>query len=137
MYETVPPARSSTSTSGDTITARTISTSNGAPAPRSMVRRTAVSLGPRMRPRASSTVSPSSAVPSMWVMTSPGRRPALSAGESVIGATTTSRQSGASVVHDAVLPLASTVPIVAPMPSNSPEMSWRVARNSSDVRYAE
>ena len=41
------------------------------------------------------------------------------------------------MVHDVVAPVASTVPIVAPIPSNSPEMSRSDPLNSSDVRYWE
>ena len=54
-----------------------------------------------------------------------------------MGATTTSRQPAAIVAHDEVSPAASTVPIVAPMPSNSPEISRSVCLNSSEVRYCE
>ena len=96
-----------------------------------------MSFGPRILPRAASAVSPSSDTPSILSMTSPGFRPAFSAGEPAIGATTASRQSAAIVVHEEVLPAASTVPMVAPMPSNSPEMSRSVCLNSSGVRYME
>ncbi len=83
------------------------------------------------------TVNPSSEAPFTFSMMSPALRPAFSAGDPASGATTERRQSVPSVVHDEVAPAASTVPIVAPIPSNSPEMSRRVALNSADVRYCE
>ena len=49
----------------------------------------------------------------------------------------TIRQAGPRSTQLDEAPLASTVPIVAPIPSNSPEMPWRLALNSSDVRYCE
>jgi hypothetical protein len=54
-----------------------------------------------------------------------------------MGATTTSRHVGPRSEHDEVSPAASTVPIVAPIPSNSPEMPSRLCLNSSEVRYME
>src|SRR3954447_7146227 len=119
------------------MTARTISTSKGAAPSRTMASVTAESFGPRTIARAASTVIPSSRAPPMDSITSPGSSPAFSAGDPGIGATTTSRQSAASVVQLDVAPLASTVPIVAPMPSNSPEIERRLSLNSSLVRYSE
>ena len=119
------------------MTARTISTSNGAPPSRTIDSVTAVSFAPRTRSRAASTVRPSSRSPSMASMMSPATSPAASAGEPGIGATTTRRQSAASVVQVEVAPAASTVPIVAPIPSNSPEIERRLSLNSSLVRYSE
>ena len=120
MYPTSPLARVFVSTSGWTMTARTIGTSNGSAAPRRMRRTTVVSLGPRTLPRASSTVRPVSEAPSIASITSPASSPAFSAGEPPSGATTASRQSAPRVVQADVAPARSTVPIVAPMPSNWP-----------------
>ena len=49
----------------------------------------------------------------------------------------TRRQSAPNSAQSLVSPAALTVPISAPIPSNSPEMSWSVDRNSSDERYVE
>ena len=119
------------------MTARLISMSNGTLAPRSMRSVTVVSLGPRTLPLASSTVRPASAAPSIASITSPGNRPALSAGDPVSGRTTASRHSSLRVAHDAVTPVRSTVPIVAPIPSNWPASPWSDALNSSEVMYCE
>jgi hypothetical protein len=45
------------------------------------------------------------------------------------------RQSGPRSVQAEVAPFVSTVPMVAPMPSNWPEMPSRLRLNSSAVRY--
>ena len=137
---TVPSARSLDSTSGWTITARTISTSTGLRRRGRSSARPAVSFGPRTLARACverEAVDGASRRSSS--ITSPGRRPAFSAGES--GDRRHDRPAGSpapSVVHEATWPrCASTVPIVAPIPSNSPEMPCRLALNSSEVRYCE
>ena len=76
-------------------------------------------------------------MPSIAVITSPGRRPAFSAGEPVSGRTIASRQPSPSVAQVVVSPAPSTVPIVAPIPSNWPAMPWSEALNSSEVMYRE
>ena len=96
-----------------------------------------MSFGPRTLFLAASTVSPSSDAPSISSITSPGSTPAFSAGEPGIGPTIESRQSAPSVVQVDVAPDASTVPIVAPIPSNSPEIERRLSLNSWLVRYCE
>ena len=70
-------------------------------------------------------------------MTSPGLRPAASAGEPSIGAMITRWQVGPNVLQSLALPAASTDPISAPMPSNVPEMSLIVPWKSSGLRYDE
>ncbi len=119
------------------MTARVIATSNVIPTPRRIRSLTVVSFGPRTLLRAWSTVSPARVAPSMPSMTSPGRSPAFSAGDPVSGATTARKQSSPRVVQAAVAPAPLTVPIVAPMPSNWPEMPSSDDLNSSDVRYCE
>ena len=121
-------------TSLETMMSRTTVMSIGAAVPRTIERTTSVPFLPRILFRAPSTVSPSSEVPSTETMTSPALTPAFSDGEPSIGVTTTSRQSGPRVVQSDVAPLASWVPISAPIPSNWPDRSrWRntVRRNWS------
>ena len=68
------------------MTSRVIARSNGAPAPRWIVRVTTEPFGPRIRSRAASTVRPSSGTPSVARTRSPASRPAVSAGDPSIGA---------------------------------------------------
>jgi hypothetical protein len=75
--------------------------------------------------------------PSAVTTTSPGFRPAFSAGEPSSGAMITRWQSGPNGLQSLVLPAESTAPISAPMPSNVPEMESMVPRKSYGLRYEE
>ena len=68
-------------------------------------------------------------------MTSPALSPAFSAGDPAIVPSTARRHAGPSGVHVVLFPDASTVPMLAPIPSNSPAIPWRDCRYSSGVRY--
>ena len=75
--------------------------------------------------------------PSTAVTTSPDSRPARSAGEPSIGATTTSRQVGPIVSQVSVSSSVGRVVTSAPTPENSPPIASRWRRSSSGLMYDE
>ena len=111
--------------------------SNGAWPARSIVSTTGVPFGPRTFAIAWSSVRPFTLAPSIAVITSPARIPAVSAGDAAIVETTVIRQPAASGVQVAPPAADDRAETTAPIPSNWPPRLSRALWRSAGLMYAE